>query len=488
MAAPATTSLTLNWTDTSGIEDGFRIETSDDNITYSTVATVGANVETYTITGLAFNYQAWYQVIAFNGVGDQGTPLGPVQVYTEPDIAPSALSLTVTDNDTLTLDWTDGNSVSGNKIYRSEEGGAYVLIAEVVSGVEVYEDTSITPSLEYEYYLVGYNDNGTQSDGETDQTAMVSDWANVALDSAEVSTDGDSVTLTFTENVSFGSGGSGGFSLELNGSTAVALTYSSGDGTNTLIYTTDQSVLITDAATISYVQPTDGVEKDRDGVDLLSITDQSVTNNSTELPAPDFYWDMETDNANTFTDDGVVTYEFGASPDATYAQAGTYSLLSTGGFINAYFDSGASGGANYDKNQGSIELYFRYTASSGSSSFPFQLENSGGSIPLRLTLEPVDDDLDISVGSQTVTLSGFSNSTWHRVRIEWDYNAVSGDTLWAQRDSATPVSTTSSLGAVPSGDPRYMRLGSYKSGGFSGCDINLDEFRLWKTNNIFPKP
>jgi hypothetical protein len=89
--------ITLTWTDTSNIEDGFRIERGN-----QTIATVGANVTTYTDPGwtpVAFNC---YHVTAFNsaGVGRSGevcpalpsTPGGtpaPVQpIAPTPPIAP----------------------------------------------------------------------------------------------------------------------------------------------------------------------------------------------------------------------------------------------------------------------------------------------------------------------------------------------------------------------------------------------------------------
>ncbi len=74
--------LTLTWTDNSDNETGFKIERRTAATTYSQVATVGANEETYTDTGLAEATEYWYQVRATNSAGDSG--------YTDPASAVTA--------------------------------------------------------------------------------------------------------------------------------------------------------------------------------------------------------------------------------------------------------------------------------------------------------------------------------------------------------------------------------------------------------------
>ena len=57
---PSTTQLVIDWTETTG-ETGYRIQrSSDGGATYTTIATVGANVPSYTdsglTSGLAYSY------------------------------------------------------------------------------------------------------------------------------------------------------------------------------------------------------------------------------------------------------------------------------------------------------------------------------------------------------------------------------------------------------------------------------------------------
>ncbi|MCI0411018.1 MAG: fibronectin type III domain-containing protein, partial [Acidobacteria bacterium] len=63
--------LTLSWTDNSGNEDGFKIERETGQAgTFAQINTVGANVLSYTDSGLAEGTEYCYRVRAFNGAGD----------------------------------------------------------------------------------------------------------------------------------------------------------------------------------------------------------------------------------------------------------------------------------------------------------------------------------------------------------------------------------------------------------------------------------
>jgi subtilisin family serine protease len=71
VGSATTNSLTLNWTDGSSNETGFRIERSSSSTgPWSFVTNVGANVTTYQNTGLASSTTYWYRVFAFNANGN----------------------------------------------------------------------------------------------------------------------------------------------------------------------------------------------------------------------------------------------------------------------------------------------------------------------------------------------------------------------------------------------------------------------------------
>lgn len=97
------------------------------------------------------------------------------------------------------------------------------------------------------------------------------------LTSLTIPTSGDTATAVFSEAVSYGAGGAGGWTLN---SPTNAMTYASGTGTDTLVFNLASTILSTDTPTVSYTQPTNGFESSDDGVDLASIPNASVTNNS----------------------------------------------------------------------------------------------------------------------------------------------------------------------------------------------------------------
>jgi FtsP/CotA-like multicopper oxidase with cupredoxin domain/fibronectin type 3 domain-containing protein len=62
-------SISLQWNDNSNNETGFRVYRSLDQVTWTLIATTGANVRTYINTGLARNTTYYYRVAAYNAVG-----------------------------------------------------------------------------------------------------------------------------------------------------------------------------------------------------------------------------------------------------------------------------------------------------------------------------------------------------------------------------------------------------------------------------------
>jgi PKD repeat protein len=71
-ASLSETQIDLNWDDNSGNETGFRIERSTGGGGFSEIATVGANVTTYSNTGLQASSTYDYRVLAYNGSGSSG--------------------------------------------------------------------------------------------------------------------------------------------------------------------------------------------------------------------------------------------------------------------------------------------------------------------------------------------------------------------------------------------------------------------------------
>ena len=83
--------LTLTWNDNSDNEEGFKIERSLAGASFVEIATVGANVATYTDTTVLEKESYTYRVKAYNQFGDSGysnTATGLVEIVGAPSISP----------------------------------------------------------------------------------------------------------------------------------------------------------------------------------------------------------------------------------------------------------------------------------------------------------------------------------------------------------------------------------------------------------------
>jgi hypothetical protein len=109
------------------------------------------------------------------------------------------------------------------------------------------------------------------------EPAAAQDVAAPTFVSATIPASGSTISIQLSETVYFGSGGNTGFSL----STAEALTYSSGAGTNTLVYSISPEVELGDTPTLSY-SGTGVVDAASNA--LAAFSDSSIANNSTFEP------------------------------------------------------------------------------------------------------------------------------------------------------------------------------------------------------------
>lgn len=133
---------------------------------------------------------------------------------------------------------------------------------------------------------------GTPRSGTWDigayQYGGTADTTPPTITSATINVGGDTLTLVFDEVVTVNT--STGFTLGMSGG-AAGLTYTSGSGTNTIVYAiTGRNIDTAETGTLDYVTVANGIE-DASGNDLASTgeTDVAVTNNSTYSPSATTY-------------------------------------------------------------------------------------------------------------------------------------------------------------------------------------------------------
>ena len=111
--------INLSWTDASNNEDGFKVERKlGAGGTYALIATLGANVQSYSNTGLAESTTFYYRIFAYNTVGNSGYS-NETNATTKDVTAPAAPTAAQivpsgwTNQNTFNITWTNPSDPSG---------------------------------------------------------------------------------------------------------------------------------------------------------------------------------------------------------------------------------------------------------------------------------------------------------------------------------------------------------------------------------------
>jgi hypothetical protein len=157
----STSQINLSWTDNSSIENGFKIERSNGG-GYSEINTVGANVTSYSDSGLAHSTTYSYRVRAFNNAGNSGySNVSSATTLTPPPPTPANLGASAISPTQISLSWTDNSNLeNGFKIERRTGAGSYTQINTVGANVSTYTDNFLTPSTTYHYRIRAFNSAG----------------------------------------------------------------------------------------------------------------------------------------------------------------------------------------------------------------------------------------------------------------------------------------------------------------------------------------
>ena len=161
--AVSSSQVNLAWADGSSNEDGFKVERSTDNVTFTQVATTGINVLTYNNTGLAANTLYYYRVRSYNTAGNSA--YSNTASDTTAPAAPTGLTATAVSSSQINLAWTDNSAnENGFKIERgTASGGPFTSIGTNVAGVVTYSSTGLSASTAYYYRVCSFNANGNST-------------------------------------------------------------------------------------------------------------------------------------------------------------------------------------------------------------------------------------------------------------------------------------------------------------------------------------
>lgn len=154
--------INLTWTDNSTDETGFIIERRTSTGSYVEIATVGANVTSYSNTGLKESTTYYYRVRAYNSAGYSDYS-NEASALTLP-AAPSNLTATAISSTQINITWTDNSGGElGFKIERRTSTGTYRQIATVGPNTNTYNDSGLARNTRYFYRVRAYNSAGDSS-------------------------------------------------------------------------------------------------------------------------------------------------------------------------------------------------------------------------------------------------------------------------------------------------------------------------------------
>lgn len=283
----------------------------------------------------------------------EGEAPGDTTAPTVVSVAVNGFTWTVTyDENVFGQSGFSGNgSTTGAKELTGSGGNGTTVHTFTADETAVFGET-----LTYDYTAGTVTDAASNAlaaidDGEvTNNTPTPGDVVAPTLDDEVIDTDGVEYTFTFSEAV-FGTGG-----FTFNGAIqgAGSLTYVSGSGTDTHVYTGSPAVTASEAVTVSYTQ---GTLQDAAGNLLANISGRSATNNSEVaagtapiLEHPEVIW-VQNGGAINFTPTVLqgesITWTVSNLPTGASINSGTGAItgtLSTPGKWVSHITATNSGG------------------------------------------------------------------------------------------------------------------------------------------------
>ena len=206
--AASQTEIDLTWNDNSSDETGFDIERSTDGLNFSPVSTVGADAVNFSDTNLSAASLYYYRIRAFNS-GGYSAP-SPVTSATTLDyipVAPSTMVASPASATQINLTWMDdAHNETGFKVYISNDGIEFSLLATLAANVTAYPSAGLNPATAYYYRVTAFNATGESapSNVASATTLDVPPAAVSGLTATAVSS--NRVNLIWTDNANNESG------------------------------------------------------------------------------------------------------------------------------------------------------------------------------------------------------------------------------------------------------------------------------------------
>lgn len=179
--------ITLEWTDNSDNESGFKIEyKKGDEGEWRVLTWVSANVEAYTISDLKKHARYFFRIRAYSYTDNSDSLSDELLVSTSLPFAPTEVSAVSFSSSTIKLRWKDNSDdESGFEIFRKTQfSDKFTSIAKVNADTTEYTDTNLRDGLTFTYKIAAYNAAGsaesTSATTKTIEKLSFSDLGNVS--------------------------------------------------------------------------------------------------------------------------------------------------------------------------------------------------------------------------------------------------------------------------------------------------------------------
>jgi fibronectin type 3 domain-containing protein len=162
-SALSSSSIKFSWQDNSSNETGFKVYRLSGS-TWQLINTVGANVTSYTDSGLQPSTTYYYTVCATNSTGSgcaSGSTSATTQSGSTAPAAPSGLSASALSSSSIKFSWQDNsNNENGFAVYRWN-GSTWQQISTVGANMTSYTDGGLQASTTYYYTVCATNNAGS---------------------------------------------------------------------------------------------------------------------------------------------------------------------------------------------------------------------------------------------------------------------------------------------------------------------------------------
>lgn len=201
--AISSTQVSLTWDDNSSDESGFKVFRQIGG-SWTQIATLGANSESYTDPGRTPCVALIYWVKAYNGNGDSDSSNTDSVTPGDVPSAPTNLVASPVSSNRIDLSWSNGaGSQDSILIQRATGAGPFLTRATVSGSSTSYSDTAVAPETTYSYRVRASNgcgDGPFSNEDDATTPAVGADPPNAPSNMNATAVSSSQINLTWNDN------------------------------------------------------------------------------------------------------------------------------------------------------------------------------------------------------------------------------------------------------------------------------------------------